>query len=103
MTRDWCCIAGKGIRLTVQITPNAKKTEVVGLFDGALKLRIHAQPIEGKANEALIRFLADVLSVPRNTVSITHGLASKHKTIEIRPTGLTVDDVKHALLIGTGL
>ena len=54
------------IRLALQITPNARKTEVIGVLDDTLKLKLQAQPIEGKANEALVNFLAKTLGVPRS-------------------------------------
>jgi len=82
-----------GIRLFVQIMPNAKKSEVIGVLDDALKIRLQAQPIEGKANEALVRFLADLLDVARSAVAITHGHTSKRKTLEISSQRLTVQDV----------
>jgi uncharacterized protein (TIGR00251 family) len=85
------------VRLAVQITPNAKKTEVVGVLDDALKLKLQAQPIEGKANEALVRFLAGALSVPRSAVTITHGLSNKRKLVDIRSAQLTPADVERLL------
>jgi uncharacterized protein len=94
----WCIAIPSGLRLTVQITPNAKKTEVIGVLADALKLRLQAQPIEGRANEALIRYLADVLQVSRGTVSILHGHTSKRKVIGVAGVGLHVDAVKQALL-----
>ncbi|HJV51581.1 MAG TPA: DUF167 domain-containing protein [Noviherbaspirillum sp.] len=86
--------------MTVQIMPNAKKNEVIGVLDDALKIRLHAQPIEGKANEALVRYLADVLDVPKSAVTITHGHTSKRKIIEIAAARLTPDSVRSALLPG---
>jgi uncharacterized protein (TIGR00251 family) len=93
----WCSPLPAGIRLAVQITPNAKKTAVVGVLDNALKLKLQAQPIEGKANEALVKYLAAALSVPRSAVTITHGLTNKRKLIEVKSAGLTVDDVVRLL------
>lgn len=84
MSQGWCSALPGGVRLAVQITPNAKKTEVVGVLDDALKLKLQAQPIEGRANEALIKFLASSLSVPRGAVTITHGLTSRRKLVEVR-------------------
>nr|WP_267874051.1 DUF167 domain-containing protein [Massilia soli] len=84
--------------MAVQVTPNAKKTEVIGVLDDALKLKLQAQPIEGKANEALVRYLAETLSVPRSAVTVTHGQASKRKLVEVRSAGLTVDAVESRLL-----
>lgn len=98
MTRAWCTAVPGGVRLAVQITPNAKKSEVIGVLDDALKLRLQAQPIEGKANEALVRYLADALSVPRSAVTITHGHTSKRKLVDVQSDKLTVDAVTNALL-----
>lgn len=100
MSKDWCSPVAKGIRITVQITPNAKKSEVLGVHDDALKLRLQAQPIEGKANEALVRYLADKLDVPKSTVTITHGHTSKRKIVEITGANMTPETVKRALLPG---
>lgn len=98
MSKDWCSPVAKGVRITVQITPNAKKSEVIGVLDDALKLRLQAQPIEGKANEALTRYLADLLDVPKSAVAITHGHTSKRKIIEIASATLTTEKVRCALL-----
>lgn len=96
MSRDWCHDSPHGIRITVQLAPNAKKTEVAGVLDDALKIRVHAQPIEGKANDVLVRYLADVLALPKSAISITHGHASKRKIIEITAS-LSIDEVKRLL------
>lgn len=96
MSADWCCAAPDGIRITVHVAPNAKKTEVTGVFDDALKIRLQAQPVEGKANEALVRYLADRLSVPKSAVSIVHGQTSRRKTVEVA-TRLTVEEIKRML------
>ena len=93
MTRAWCSAVPDGVRLTLQITPNAKKTEVIGLLDGALKLRLQAPPVEGKANEALVKYLARALGVPRGAVTITHGHTGKRKLVEIVSATLTPDEV----------
>ncbi len=97
MSRAWCVARPGGVRLALQITPNAKKTEVVGVLDDALKLKLKAQPIEGKANEALVKYLAKALAVPRSAVTITHGQTSKKKLIEIVSATLTPDEVEKLL------
>jgi uncharacterized protein (TIGR00251 family) len=94
----WCSVLPGGVRLAVQITPNAKKTEVIGVLDDALKLKLQAQPIEGKANEALIKFLAKALGVPRGAVTITHGQTNKKKLIVVASATLTPDDVEQRLI-----
>ncbi|MBC7456615.1 MAG: DUF167 domain-containing protein [Massilia sp.] len=51
----WCCALPGGVRLALQISANAEHTVVIGVFDGALKLKLAAPPVEGKANAALIQ------------------------------------------------
>jgi uncharacterized protein (TIGR00251 family) len=92
---SWCSPVAGGVRIAVQITPNAKKTEVVGVHDDALKLKLQAQPIEGRANEALVKFLASQLSVPKSAVTITHGHTNKRKLVEVK--GATVEEATKAL------
>lgn len=93
----WCSAVPAGIRLAVQITANAKRTEVLGPLDEVLKIRLQAQPIEGKANLALIRYLAETLDVPRSAVVLTHGQSNKRKLLEIRASELTVSAVVERL------
>lgn len=93
----WCSALPDGVRLAVQVQPNAKKTEVTAVLDDALKIRLQAQPIEGKANEALIAFLAGRLSVPRKALTITHGLTSRRKLIEVKGQGLSPEAVAACL------
>lgn len=97
MSRPWCSPLPDGVRLAVQITPNANKSEVIGVLDDVLKIRLHAQPIEGKANDALVRYLATMLDVPRSAVEITHGHTSKRKMIDVSASGLTVQKVELVL------
>ena len=97
MTHRWCSVLPGAIRLALQVTPNAKKTEVVGVLDDALKIKLQAQPIEGRANDALVKWLAKTLGVARGAVLVTHGLTSKRKLIEVSSATLTLDDVARLL------
>lgn len=99
MSTSWCSALPDGVRLAVQISANAKKTEVIGLLDDALKIRLQAQPVEGRANLALIRFLAAALEVPRSAVLLTHGATNKRKLIEVRWPGLTPEGVARLLAV----
>lgn len=96
MSKSWLSETGGGIRLAVQIAANAKKTEVIAITDEAIRIRLHAQPVDGKANEALIRFVADTLNVSKSAVQITHGFTSKRKLLEVRSNELTPETVKKA-------
>ena len=65
-----------GVRLRVRVQPRASRTELVGLHGGALKVRLAAAPVEGAANDALLRFLAERLELPRSAVRLEAGLSA---------------------------
>lgn len=69
--------------LSLYIQPGAKNTQFAGLHGDALKISLAAPPIEGKANKALIKFLADCFQVSANQVSIKRGAHSRYKLVEI--------------------
>ncbi|HLJ78089.1 MAG TPA: DUF167 domain-containing protein [Acidobacteriaceae bacterium] len=77
-----------GARFAVRVTPRASRTAVVGLTgdgpDAALKIALHAPPVEGSANAALVEFLADLLRVRRSEVEIASGAHGRNKLILIR-------------------
>ena len=72
-----------GVTFTVRVVPRASRSEIVGLHDGALKIRIAAPPVEGAANDELVRFLARKLGVSRGAVRLVSGTSSRNKTIRI--------------------
>ncbi len=89
---DWLRVAADGrITLTLHIQPGAKKSEFAGLHGDALKIRLAAPPVDGKANEALLRFIADALSLPKSAVSLKSGQTSRRKVLEIQ--GATQDAI----------
>ena len=98
MSQAWCSARPGGVRLAVLITPNAKKTEVIGVLDDALKLKLQAQPIEGRANEALVKFLAGALKLPRSALTITHGHTNRRKLVDVSAPGLTAQQAANCLL-----
>ena len=81
-----------GIELDVQVIPRARKTEVAGLRDDRLLIRLAAPPVEGAANEALVAFFAAALRVPRRAVQILSGERGPKKRIAI--AGVTVEAVR---------
>lgn len=74
----------EGYVLTLHIQPNAKKTEIIGIHGDALKVRLQAPPIDGKANEALCTFLAEIFAVKRQSVVLLSGETSRRKRILIK-------------------
>ena len=81
--------------LSVRIQPRASKNEIVRKEDGGLKIRLTAPPVDGAANEALIRFLADALSVSKSQVELVSGHTSRDKVVRI--TGIAAEDADRLL------
>lgn len=71
------------ITLTLHVQPGAKRSEIAGLHGKALKIRLAAPPIEGRANEALKKFIAELFAVPLRQVELKQGVQSRHKVVAI--------------------
>ena len=74
----------RALTFAVRVVPRASRSEVAGEHDGALRVRITAPPVEGAANQELIRLLAKTFKLPQNTVEIVSGSGSKNKIVRIR-------------------
>ncbi len=85
---SWYQIGRDGVTIHVQAQPGAKRTEVAGLYGDSIKVRLASPPVDGKANECLIAYLAERLGVKRNQVIITRGLSSRRKTVFAQGRGL---------------
>jgi uncharacterized protein (TIGR00251 family) len=84
-----------GCILSVRVHPGAKRDAVTGLHDGAVKIALNAPPVDGKANEALIAFVAEQLSIPRSKIALITGATSRSKTLRI--AGKSAAEVAAAL------
>lgn len=69
--------------LSVSVVPNAKRTEVVGLHDGDLRVRLAAPPVDGKANDTLTAWVAAQLQLPKRAVRLLRGPASRQKQLVV--------------------
>jgi uncharacterized protein (TIGR00251 family) len=85
----------EGVTFAVKVHPRAKKNAITGELGDALKVSLTAPPIDGKANQACIEFFAKLLKVPRSSVTIASGQASRNKVIRI--AGLSEQDVRQRL------
>jgi uncharacterized protein (TIGR00251 family) len=72
-----------GVRLMVRVQPRSSKNQVSGELDGCLKIKLTAPPVEGEANQALIKFLSGFLGIPRQDIMIVRGETTHNKLIEI--------------------
>lgn len=79
--------------LRIKAKPNSKKDEIIREADGTFKVKIKAPPIDGKANEHLIIYLASVLSLPKSKITLFKGETTVFKTLEIEADEKYVTDI----------
>ncbi len=79
-----------GYIINLKISPNASKNEIIKTDDGIFKIKITAQPVDGKANKALIEFLSKNLKVPKTSIEILKGHSGKEKTLLVRSKDIDV-------------
>lgn len=92
----WLSTAIDGrVLLRLHIQPKASKSRIVGLHDGCLKIAVAAPPVEGKANKAVVKFLADILAVPARDVAVKSGAQSRRKVVVVK--ALDATEIRHIL------
>lgn len=84
-----------GLTFAIKVQPRARKNAVTGEVGDALKIALTAPPAEGKANDACIEFLANILKVPRSSVTIASGQTSRRKVIRV--TGVSSSQLRERL------
>jgi uncharacterized protein len=82
-TSAWRRDPDGAVVLVLHVQPGAARSEFAGMYGDALKLRLAAPPIEGKANAELIRFLADLFGVPTRNIVLLRGETSRAKTVRV--------------------
>ncbi len=89
----WYSSNNDSITLSLHVQPGAKQTTVAGLHGEALKIRLAAPPIEGRANEALLRFIADFFQVPLRNVELVKGEQSRQKRVAVHGSKVAAQDL----------
>ena len=79
-----CRREGADLILDVRVQPRASRSEIAGLHGERLRIRLQAPPVDGKANAALVEFVAGLFAVPRARVTIEHGLTGRDKRLRLR-------------------
>jgi len=79
--------------VAIKATPNAPRSEILGWLGDTLKVKVHAPPVEGRANEVLCAFLADTFGLPRRAVSVLRGDTSRLKLVRL--DGISLEQVRH--------
>ncbi len=88
-------VTSSGCTLAVRVHPGARRNAITGIHDGALKISLTTPPTDGRANAALIAFLAEALGIPRANISIVTGATTRTKTLHLQ--GLTPNTLTAAL------
>ena len=88
-------LADGRLLLRLHVQPKAGRSKVSGLFDGCLKLAVQAPPVDGRANEEVLRYLAEIFSVPLRQLALVSGARGRRKQVAI--TGLSVAEVRGKL------
>jgi hypothetical protein len=85
MRPGWPCLSALpgGCRLDLSVSPNARRTAADGLHDGALRVRLAAPPVDGKANAQLLGWLADQLGCPKRAVTLLRGDSARRKQVQV--------------------
>ena len=84
-----------GVSFAVRVQPRARRNAIVGELGDALKIALTAPPVDGRANEACIEFFADLLCVPRSSVTIASGQSSRNKVIRV--AGISGEELRRRL------
>lgn len=92
---SWAEDTAGGCWVRVRVTPRSSRNQVDGPVGDALKVRLQAPPVEGKANAALVDFLAGQLEVPRRTITLDHGAQGRSKRLLV--TGLSAAELRQRL------
>jgi len=93
MPATWYHRNGDLIALSLHVQPGAKRSEIAGLHGEALKIRLAAPPIEGRANEALLKFIATLFEVPLRQVELKQGNHSRQKVLQIRGSSIVPESI----------
>ena len=85
----------QGAQFALRVQPRSSRNAIAGIIGDAVKLAITAPPVDGKANQAVIDFLAKLFSVPKSSITILSGETGRNKLIAVR--GLTAEQIRKAL------
>lgn len=93
MAGTWPCLRaqGDGVVLAIAAVPGAKRSGADGLHDGALRVRLQAPAVDGKANDALLDWLSDQLGVPRRRLQLLRGATARRKAVAVELPAAAVE------------
>ncbi|OGI08465.1 MAG: YggU family protein [Candidatus Melainabacteria bacterium RIFCSPLOWO2_02_FULL_35_15] len=93
---NWYKKSKNRLAINIYVVPRSSKSEIIGIYNDSLKIKLKSPPVDNAANEELIRFLADKLKIPKKNIEITKGRNQKKKIISIEQYGLNALQWLHA-------
>ena len=96
MNQPWISESDEGVIITIHAVPRAANDAVQGLHGDALKIRLHAPPVDGKANEALVSFLSQKLNIPKSNIALKSGTNQRRKIVLI--AGISKQEIEKKFL-----
>ena len=87
MPQTACRLSGNVLYIHLLVQPGASRNELVGIHGDAIRIRLQAPPVDGRANKGLVQYLANLFDVARSDIEITHGHGSRHKKVRISNPG----------------
>ena len=81
-----------GLTFAIRVQPRAKRNAIIGELGGALKVALTAPPVDGRANDACVEFLAETLDVHRNCITLVSGQSSRNKVVRVK--GLSAQELR---------
>ncbi len=90
-TDNLCKSTKEGVTLEIKVIPRANRSEIVGILDERLKIKVKSPPVDGKANKEIIKFFSSFLGIPKKDIEILRGTSSSHKTIIFRGRGEEIE------------
>ena len=91
----WLGENNQGITIDLHVIPNAKKSEIVGIHNDKLKIKISSPPVDGNANKEIIKFFSKKLKISKSNIDIVSGEKSRDKSLLIR--NIKIDDIKNCI------
>jgi uncharacterized protein len=92
---EWIKAKGENILISVRVQPGASKDIITGIREGFLLIKLCSPPVDGRANDSLIRFVANKLNISRTSIQIIHGIRNRKKLLEV--AGISIADAENAL------
>jgi uncharacterized protein len=92
---EWVKVRGENILISVRVQPGTSRDAISGIREGSLLIKLCSPPVDGRANDSLLRFVADMLNIPRSSIRIIQGIKNRKKLLEV--AGVSIEDAENAL------